>query len=432
MTTSVSPDFKARSLAFRAGVVVTVVLAAVLFLTFKAQTGMPFAETTEVQARIGNIHSLRVNDLVRQNSKRIGRVSRIEYSDGAALVTMSIDGKADVYRNAHVTILDLSALATKFVDLDPGTPDAGRLTGAIPVAQSTSSADLYQVLDVLDPETRAAAAQTLQQVGGGLAGHGQDLHDFVATAPDTLHDLGAVSASLADPRADLPALLDTVNRLSGRFAGRQAEIAGLVAQTHQTLQAVSVDGGEPLRETLDRLPDALARVDTAMTHLHEPLQRTGAAVRALQPGAEALGRSESSLRGFLRDSVPVAHQVPGVAGQAVPAVEDLTRTVADARPLAGQLQQAFADLLPALTYLAPYAIDMQQLFLRGRSFVSQGPRPDVRYARLGVTPGLNTITGGLFASGNLPQDEYPRPGQAQYDRAHGLLPTGLLPGGKNR
>ena len=432
MTTNVSPDFRARSLAFRAGVIVIVVLAAVLFLTFKAQTGMPFARTTEVQAQIANVHSLRVNDLVRQNSKRIGRVSKIEYADGAALVTMSIEGDAKVYRNAHVSILDLSALATKFVDLDPGTRDAGPLAGPIPASQADDSTDLYQILDVFDLQTRDGATAALRQVGGGLAGHGGDLHDFVDTAPDVLQDLGTVSETLSSREADLPTLLENVDRLSSRFAGRQTELARLVAQAGETLDGVAVDSGARLEETIARLPGTLGRVDNAMTNLHVPLRETGAALRALRPGAEALGKSENNLRGFLRDSVPVARKVPAVAGQAIPAVEDLAETLADARPLAAQVQTALADLLPPLSYLAPYATDMQQLFTRGRSFVSQGPRPGVRYARLGVTPGVNTLTGGLLSSGNLPQNEYPRPGEAQHDRADGLLPTGLLPGGANR
>jgi phospholipid/cholesterol/gamma-HCH transport system substrate-binding protein len=431
MRTSVTPDFRARSLAFRAGLVVLVVLAAVLALTFKAQTGMPFATTTKVQALVGNVHSLRVNDLVRQNSKRIGRVSKIEYSQGAALVTMQLDGKAHVYRDAHASILDLSALATKFINIDPGTPAAGALVGPIPVAQTDNSADLYQLLDVLDPKTRAATTQMVQQVGGGLAGHGDDLQSFVAQAPDVLHDLGDVSGALADDTTDLPDLLNNVDRLSSRFEGRQSQLADLVKQSSETFQALGVDSGAPLRETVDRLPKTLAHVDHAMSTLREPLHQTGLAMRALTPGAQALGASEANLRGFLREAVPVAHQFPGVMKQAVPALKDLTHTFADARPLADQLRQALGDLLPPLQYLAAYAMDMAQLFLRGRSFVSQGPEPGVRYARLGVTPGVNTLTGGLLPSGgNLPQDQYPRPGEAQYDRAPGVLPPGL-PGGAN-
>jgi phospholipid/cholesterol/gamma-HCH transport system substrate-binding protein len=427
----VTPEFEARTLAFRAGLIVMVVLAGLLFVTFKAQTGMPFAKTTQVKAVIGNVHSLRTNDAVRQNSKRIGRVSKLEYLNGKAVVTMSLDGDVKVYGNAHAAIWDLSALATKFVELDPGTAAGGSLrAGGIPSTQTDDSADLYQVLDVLDPKTRAAATSMLREVGGGASGHGKDLAAFLDNAPDVLNDLGDVSQSLSAPAADLPGLLEQTDALASRFKGRQHEIDELMTQTDKTLAAVAVDDGAPLRETARRLPETLTTTKRAMDTLRNPLAQTGAAMEALEPGARSLGASEKDLRGFLRDAVPVAAQVPGVAKKAVPAVDDLTRTMSDARPLAPKLRQAIGDLMTPLGVLAPYSTDMSQMFERGASFVSQGPNPGTRYARLGLTPGLNTITGGLFKSSDLPQNEYPRPGEAQHDRAEGLLPTGLLPGGE--
>jgi phospholipid/cholesterol/gamma-HCH transport system substrate-binding protein len=431
VSVKVTPEFQSRSLAFRAGLVVLALLSGVLFLTFKAQTGMPFATTTEVTALVSNVHSLRANDAVRQNSKRIGRVSEIEYADGAALVTMELDGDVEIYQDARAAVWDLSALATKFVELDPGSSKAGVLgDDPIPASQTEDSADLYQLLEVLDPETRAAATAMLREVGSGAAGHGADLEQFLTRAPDLLNDLGEVSQALAAPEADLAAVLDNVDVLAGRFRDREPQIDRLVRQTDETLAALATGSGDPLRETVRRLPGALAETERAMDSLNVPLAQTAQTMRALEPGARALARSEDDLRAFLRDSVPVAARVPGVAELAVPAVEQLTQVMVDARPLAPQVQQAIGDLLTPLRVLAPYSIDMAQLFLRGASFVSQGPEPGVRYARLGVTPGLNTLTGGLLSSGNLPQNQYPRPGEAQYDRAQGLLPTGL-PGGVN-
>ena len=43
MSIKVTPEFRTRALAFKAGLIVLVVLAGILFVTFKAQTGMPFA-----------------------------------------------------------------------------------------------------------------------------------------------------------------------------------------------------------------------------------------------------------------------------------------------------------------------------------------------------------------------------------------------------
>jgi phospholipid/cholesterol/gamma-HCH transport system substrate-binding protein len=426
VSTTVTPELRNRAFAFRAGLIVLAAIAILLYITFKAQTGMPFRPTTTVQAKVANVHSLRVNDAVRQHSSRIGRVSAIDYVDGAALVTMELDGHVDVHSDATAAIWDLSALATKFVELDLGTSAAGAL-GDTPIGldRTTESSDLYEVLDVLDAPTRAQATSMLRQVGGGMAGHGEDLAAFLASAPDVLHDLGTVSGSLSSQEAELPQLLAEAQTLAGRFDGREDELAALVDQTAKTLSAVSVDDAAPLHDTVQRLPETLSTARRAMDDLRGPLANTRKAVVALEPGGIALARSESDLRSFLRDAVPVAHQVPDVAQQAVPAVKALTGAMADARPLAPRLAQAINDLMTPLRVLAPYSSDMASLFLRGASFVSQGPNPGVRYARLGVTPGVNTITGGLIPSRDLPQNQYPKPGEAENDRASGLLPVGL-------
>lgn len=423
----VTPEFRANTRSFRAGLVVLTWIGLMLALTFKAQTGMPFAPTTKVQAYFDNVHSLKANDLVREDSRRIGRVSDISYKNGRALVTMVLDGKVDVYQNASAEVWDLSALATKFVELDRGSSTAGALDDTpIPADRTEDSADLYQVLDILDAPTRKAATGSLRELGSGLGGHGRDLDDFLKDGPADFRDIGAISGAASSSQADLPGLLQTADRLTTRFRGRQQQLADLVHQTGRTMDAVGVDGGAPLRKTVHELPTALAHTDTAMSKLHGPLADTAAAMTSLAPGARALGAATPNLRAFLRDAVPVARKVPGVAHQAKPVVEDLTDVMTDARPFAPRLRDALADLLPPLAALAPYTTDLEQLFLRGRSFVSQGPNPGTRYARLGVTPGINTITGGLVPSGtNLPQNNYPAPGRAQYDRASGIVPPGL-------
>jgi phospholipid/cholesterol/gamma-HCH transport system substrate-binding protein len=421
MTLKNTPELRATGKSFRTGGIVLILLVLILALAFKAQTGMPFATTTQVQARISDVHSLKVNDDVRENSKRVGRVSDIEYVDGAALVTMTLNGKAQVYRDATAAVWDVSALATKFVELDPGSQSAGALGDRpIQTTHTVDSADLYEVLDVLDAPTRRATVQMLRGLGGGAAGHGTDLQAFLDKAPGLLDHLSTVSAALASDDADLPTLLVATDRLVGRFHGRQQEIAHLVDQTDRTLEAFSTDGGAPLDATLKQLPESLTRAKAALDAVRTPLHDTGVALRGLAPGADALGRSEQDLRGFLVDSVKVAGQVPGVAEQASPVLADLTGTLADARPLAEPVRLAIGDLLAPLRALAPYATDVAQLFVRGASFVSQGPRPGVRYARLGVTPGAATVTSGLLGSINFPQNHYPRPGEAQHDRAQGV------------
>lgn len=429
MTTRSTPELRLTARSFRMGLIVLGVLLVILYLTFKAQTGLPFRKTTTVTALVGNVHSLRVNDDVRHDSKRIGRVSSIKYDDGAALVTMQLDGDVPVYRDASAAVWDVSALASKFVELDYGKSSSGAIGATpIPASQNQDSADLYQLLDVLDPQTRANATSTVRNVGGGLAGHGTDINDFLSTAPDMATDIGKVSSALADPSTDLHGLLDQTADLAAHMSGTSDELAALVQQSDQMLQAVDVDDGKPLADTLRALPATLTRLRGAMDTARPALADTGAAMRALEPGATALTASEADLRGFLVEAVPVAGKVAPVAHQADPAVEDLTGTLADARPLAPQLTEAFGALAPPLAALAPYSPEMGSLFERGRSFVSQGPSSNERYARLGLAPNFNTATNALKGIFTWPQDNYPAPGQAQNDRSHEL--AGLTLGGK--
>lgn len=427
----VSPEQRSAARSFGVGVIVFAIIGAALFLTFKAQTGMPFAPTTTVTAAFKDVHSLAVNDDVRQNSRRIGRVAAIEYKDGAAVVTMELEGgDKPVYSDARAAIWDASALSAKFVELHPGSPQAGPLSDqTIPVKRTTDSADIYELLNVLDKPTREAASTVLREVGGGVAGHSRDLHDVLASAPETVRDIGEISGALASPEADLQGLIAAGDQLVRRFSGREQRIADLIRQSEQTLRAVATDQAGPLTDTLNKAPTTLRTVRSALDGLDTPLADTQTAMSTMQPGARALGASADNLRGFLREGAAVAEKVPGVAAQAEPALDDLRQTVADARPLAPRVTRAFNYAATPLQVLAPYAPEIAQLFVRGHSFMSQGPAEGIRFARLSANPAVSTVTGGLFESGNYAQNQYPEPGEADHDRVEGGLPPGLPVGG---
>lgn len=417
----VKPELRRAARSFVAGMVVLAAVAVLLAVTIKSPTGLPFQATTLVRAEFTNVHSLLANADVRRNSKRIGRVAALSVRGDRALVTMELDGRQEVYGDARAAIWDTSALASKFVELDLGTPAGGPLgERPIPASQTSASADLHQLLDVFDPVTRAAASSALRQVGGGAAGHGDDLQAFLGTAPQLLGNAGTVSTAVASAEFDLPRLIASADTLAGRFGGRELQISDLVAQADATLRAISVDNGAPLGQTLAKAPGTLRAVTSALDSLNEPLRNTEAAMARLEPGASALGESTPDLRGFLRGSPDVLDKVPAVAEDAEPATRDLTEIMSDARPVAPRVRDGLDDLAPPLRVLAPYAEEIGQLFVRGHSFVSQGPEPAKRYAKLNVTPDVDGVTTG--------RNSYPKPGEATRDRFRGVL--GLLGGGR--
>lgn len=407
---------------------VTLVVAGILgYLLATVHSGLPFERTTQVRAVFKDVDSLLPGDQVRQNSVRIGTVEDVEFVKGRAVASLKLEGDRPVYRNARAKMLDYTAVGTKFVELDPGTPSTGRLSdnAVIPASRNVNSADLYKVLDTFDKPTRDAAMRSVRELGGGAAGHGQDLHDMVASAPDLLSGLGDVSHSLADKSADLPSLLRSADQLTARFAGREDDITALIGQTDDTFKAVSVDGAVPLRNTLQDLPSTLRTARSALGSLDAPLADTRDALATLRPGAEALGESAPDLRGTLREGVGPLRRLVGVAKQAEPAVADLTRMLHDARPLAPQVTRAMASAVTPLRIMAPYAPEFGQFFVRGNSFLAGGPAlPGIHYARLGVAPGVGSAAGSLLGDDQLKRNIYPKPGEASHDR------VGLLGGGR--
>ncbi|TKA01045.1 MlaD family protein [Actinacidiphila oryziradicis] len=420
---------RTESRSFVIGTVGLLVVIAVVAFGLTASSGLPGAPETKVQAAFTNAGaSLQVGNDVRENSSRIGRVSALKYVNGEGVVTMELDGHKHVYKNARAAVWDQSALAKKFIELDPGTPDAGPLGHQVIAAnRDVNSADLDQVLDVLDPPTRAKLTSAVRQLGDGTAGHSQDLHDVLVHLPATLDDLGTTSKALSKPSTDLPALLQSADRLAGSLNGHEQELASLVQQLGVTAKAVSVDNGDPLQNTIKDLPGTLSNASTSFDSLDKPLDNVHSTLVSVKSGVKSLGVATPDLRGVLREGKPPLDKVPGVSKVAQPAVTDLTGTLADARPLAPAVTTALRDAALPVGTLATYTDQVVTFFERVESMVSTSVSPGVHGARVGLAvEGLSVATGGLVKEPLQGQDVYPAPGAADGEKT--VSPLDNIPG----
>lgn len=410
---------QARSKSRVAGIAVLAIFLASVWLAFIAQNGLPGSTREHVRVAFENVGGLAKGDDVRIADVRVGQVSAIAMHGGRPVVTLALDGNRPVYRDATANVAQRSALGANYVDLAPGSASTGRLSHAqIIRTPSTSSAqDLTNVLNVLDPRTRRALAATLQQSGGGSAGHGQDLHAALAALPSALHDLSALSTALSsDHGATLSQLLTAARGLSGAFAGQQTQLEQLLVQTSTTLSAIDVDHGAALAKALQAAPAALTSAQAGLRALHQPLVHTHAALRALEPGLAALGTATPNLRGLLREAVTPLSKVPAVAGRATTPIGRLTTLLADARPLAPAVTEALGRASTPLAVIAPYAPEISLFFTYATSALHQG---DAAGHWLRFYPVFNsqTLDGLLPIVDPLsPTDPYPAPGQSARDK----------------
>lgn len=401
------------------GGLVVVVFAAAVWFAISAQRGLPGSTATTVKAAFADVGSLRVGDEVRIASVRVGQVGRIDLVNGQAIAELELSGVDKVYRNASAAAAAVgarSALGLKYVDLKPGTPDAGEIQPdqVVPAAKTTGAQDITDLLTVLDQPTRDALGSTLRETGGGLAGHGDELGDALQNLPAELPDLGTVSRALsAGGGADTTRLLTALDKFAGRFAGRQRELTALVGNLDSTLRAVGVDQAKPLADSIRKAPDTLSDVRGALQAVKQPLADTRSAMTSLRPGAQALGAATPDVRGVLREGVSPLQKVPGVADQAKPAVDGLTGVMTDAQPLAPRLTRTVNLAADPLGTLSAYSTDIADFFSYVTHALSDGDDAG-HWARFFVMPGTEMLT-GLVPGLKDPvarRDPYAPPGQA--------------------
>ncbi len=404
------------------GALLTGLLFASLVFAFVSHKGLPGRHYDYATAAFEFVPpSLRPGMDVRVKGVRVGQVHDISYDADEARVKMQYRG-VDVRRDATVRLRSRSSLGgQKFVEIDPGTKAAGPLGGGvIGKGRTESLIGLDESVEFLDEDARSALAAAVRELGAGAGGHGEDLNDLLAAAPDLLADLNTTGTALTADEARLAVFLAASERLAGRFSGREAQLEALIGQLGRTLAAVGVDEGGPLRETVKRLPGTLAEATPTLTDLQATAAALTGAMQDLGPAAAALGLATPDLRAALRESVPTLRRFPGVNDLAVPAVDSLATAMSDARPLAPALRRAFGLAASPLAVLAPYAADFNLLANGLRDSSGQSDANGNFLRILGIVIGADNYTGALppdiqGANPAVNRNPYPAPGQAAKD-----------------
>jgi phospholipid/cholesterol/gamma-HCH transport system substrate-binding protein len=393
------------------GTAVLVLFGGAVVFGLNATHGMPLAERREVLVAFEDLSGLNTGDDVRIAGNRVGYVEDLRLEDGQAVAVLKLDDPdTELYENAQAArISDRSGLGQKFVTLDPGDPSTGALRSdaIIPADQTVKTEDLNELFDTFDEKTRAEAATALQNLGGGMIAHGEDMHAFTRSSPELLASTGEVSKALAAGKgAPLEDLLVSADRLTGRMATRDEELAALIDEMAVTVDAFAADDGNQVRASLDQAPDTLDAAHSALSGLDAPLADLAVAMRQVRPGATALGRSTPDLRAFLREAVTPLGKVPDVNEDAETGVVALDRLVSDARPLAHQLLKTASNGAPVASVLGDYAEDIAYFHTNASGALSSGDSAG-HWLRILLLPGVESVG----VPGSATRDPYPAPGE---------------------
>src|SRR4051812_41428967 len=121
---------------------------------------------------------------------QVGEISKVELKEGRALVTFRMQPKyGRVYRDARVLMRPKTGLKDMVAELEPGTPQAGRLreNDVIPVSETLPDVNLDEILASLDADTRDYLTILVSAGAEGLRGNGRALARAIRRFEPTAH-----------------------------------------------------------------------------------------------------------------------------------------------------------------------------------------------------------------------------------------------------
>ncbi|HEY3774666.1 MAG TPA: MlaD family protein [Solirubrobacteraceae bacterium] len=250
----------------------------------------------------------------------IGQVGGVSVRNGVAVVQMDIEKKyAPIYRNATVLLRPRTPLKDMYLELDPGSRNAGRLPvgGTIPTSQTTPDVDVSQILSSLDSDTRnylllllAAGAGALKD-GGATSGSARPSPDAVSSLQETLKRFAPLGKStrtfatlLARRQKSLRRAVHNLNLVAGSLGGVDHELASLIDASDTNFRAISANDSE-LQETLDEFPGTLRTTQASLVKLRSFATASGSTLHALQPFARHFGPALKASRPLFKSTTSV-------------------------------------------------------------------------------------------------------------------------------
>src|SRR4051794_7242069 len=278
---------------------------------------------------------------VRVSGVRIGDIGKVELKDGRAIVRMDIDNqyKNMIHTDATALLRPKTGLKDMFIQIEPGTNNApvAKEGWTLPIDATTPDVNPDEILSTLDSDTRDYLRLLISDAGRGLKGRSSDLRDLFRRFEPTHKDLAAVNGAVAQRRANLTRLVNSLQQLNTELASHEDDLAGLVSSSSAVFRAFASEQ-QNISSAVGELPSALRQTTTTLGQVQRFADVLGPATKNLQPAAKALDPANKAITPFAKEATPLL-------------ANDIRPFVREARPLVRNLRPAAtqtADAAPGL------------------------------------------------------------------------------------
>jgi virulence factor Mce-like protein len=303
----------------------------------------------QISAVFSNAQEIRVKSPVRIAGVNVGKVTEVDHlvTDGkgqqAAVVKMELsDDALPIKQDATMEIRPRLFLeGNLFVDLHPGSPSAPEINSGstVPIAQTSTSVQLDQVLTTLQAPVRSDLQTFLVEFGNALDkyGGGAGLQTNFRSSPAAYRYTAEVNqAVLGTQPGDLTGLVVNLDSFIRALNGHQAQLQDLVTNLGTVLNAFGKEGNA-LETAIFTLPQVLSEGQPALVNLNAALPQLRAFAREALPGARSANPAldaanpfiaqlralvaPDELSGLVNDLRPTIPSVANLSSQTVPFFE---------------------------------------------------------------------------------------------------------------
>ena len=282
----------------------------------------------QVKARFQNAGQLVKGNQVEIGGVPAGTVDDIAITDaGQAEVSMTVDDQytpLPVGTQAVIRQASLSGIANRYVDLQlpPGSHHGGRERtiangGTIPITATTTSVDLDQLFNTLDPPTRSAIKAFFRNSAVQYVGKTKQQREAFRYLNPALSTSSRLFSELNRDSPLLSHFLQDSSTLVTALAEKRNELTALISNANTTFRAL---GSQrlALEEAIARLPDFMRQANTTFVNLRAALNDVDPLVNASKPVAIRLRPFLAQLRPLARDIRPTIRDLAQVVLQPGP------------------------------------------------------------------------------------------------------------------
>ncbi len=341
--------------------------------------------TYQVKAVFANASQIVSGDLVEVAGNQVGTVSNIALTpSGDAQLTLNITNPAysPLRQGTQATVreLSLSGIASRYVNLQLGSPNASKIAnnGVIAANNTTSEVDLDEIFDTLNAPTLKGLQDVFQGSARQYQGYGKLAQRSFAYLNPAVASSTALFAELNRNAPNFTNFVVKTGHLVTTVAQRSVDLSGLIRHLSTTTQALAAERA-PLALSLQRLPGVMRLANTTFVNLRGALNDLKPLVDASKPVAPKLQKLLVQLRPLANDSVPTLRDLSNIISRpganndlieltklGVPLAASTVRTI---QANGGVRQGAFPvsthalnETTPQLATERPYAVDLTGWF----------------------------------------------------------------------